>query len=159
MPAKAQYDKRFGHLAFRDRNRASAYCYKGGNIRKIRYFTSRCWAIGVETDATCLTCHNLQDSMNEIPVCFFSKIKMHFLINENLCSWKIRSSKITFIFKVANFYTDLSVGTHTNEQKKKQKEYITKISVLNKIRTLTISDINNVRYTYHFAFFIPLRIL
>lgn len=25
MPAKAQYDKRFGHLAFRDRNRASAY--------------------------------------------------------------------------------------------------------------------------------------
>lgn len=120
MPAKAQYDKRFGHLAFRDRNRASAYCYKGGNIRKIRYFTFRCWAIGVETDATCLTCHNLQDSMNEIPVCFLAQKKMHFLINENLYSRKIRSSKITFIFKVANFYTDLSVGTHTNEQKNKK---------------------------------------
>lgn len=23
--------------------------------------------------ATCLTCHNLQDSMNEIPVCFLAK--------------------------------------------------------------------------------------
>lgn len=59
--------------------------------------------------------------MNEIPVCFLAKKKMHFLINENLYSWKIRSSKITFIFKVANFYTDLSVGTHTNEQKKPKK--------------------------------------
>lgn len=58
--------------------------------------------------------------MNEIPVCFLAKKKMHFLINENLYSWKIRSSKITFIFKVANFYTDLSVGTHTNEQKNKK---------------------------------------
>lgn len=154
MPAKAQYEKRFGHLAFRDRNRASAYCYKGGNIRKIRYFTFRCWAIGVETDATCLTCHNLQDSMNEIPVCFLAK-KCTFY--ENLYSWKLRSRKITFIFKVGNFYTDLSVGTHTNKQK--NKEYITKISVLNKIRTRVISDINNVRYTYHFASFIPLRIL
>lgn len=35
---------------------------------------------GVETDATCLTCHNLQDSMNEIPVCFLAKKKCTFLL-------------------------------------------------------------------------------
>lgn len=155
MPAKAQYEKRFGHLAFRDRNRASAYCYKGGNIRKIRYFTFRCWAIGVETDATCLTCHNLQDSMNEIPVCFLAK-KMHFL-------WEPLFVKITFkenhVYLQGGQLLYWSFSRHTHKRTKKQKEYITKISVLNKIRTRTISDINNVRYTYHFAFFIPLRIL
>lgn len=101
MPARAPYDKRFGHLALRVLNRASAYCYKGGNIRKIRYSTFGCWAIGVGTDATCLICHNLQDSMNGIPVCFLKKRKSTF-INENLYSWKIRSSKTTLIFKVAN---------------------------------------------------------
>lgn len=153
MPAKAQYDKRFGHLAFRDRNRASAYCYKGGNIRKIRYFTFRCWAIGVETDATCLTCHNLQDSMNEIPVCFLAKKKCTFLLMRTFIREKYVQVKSRLSSRWPTFILIFQY------EQKKQKEYITKISVLNKIRTRTISDINNVRYTYHFAFFIPLRIL
>lgn len=158
MPAKAQYDKRFGHLAFRDCNRASAYCYKGGNIRKIRYFTFRCWAIGVETDATCLTCHNLQDSMNEIPVCFLAKKKCTFLLMRTFIREKYVQVKSRLSSRWQLLYWSFSRHTH-KRTKKPQKEYITKISVLNKIRTRTISDINNVRYTYHFAFFIPLRIL
>lgn len=117
MPARAPYDKRFGHLALRVLNRASAYCYKGGNIRKIRHFTFGCWAIGVGTDATCLICHNLQDSMNGIPVCFLKKRKNTF-INENLYSWKIRLSSRwpTWSSLSRECYTDLSLGTHTHER-------------------------------------------
>lgn len=44
---------------------------------------------------------------------FFSKKKMHFLINENLYSWKIRSSKITFYLQGGQLlYWSFSRHTH-----------------------------------------------